>query len=110
MLYETVSKARYARISWRKAGQILDVISGKKVSLALKELGFMNKSAVPIIKKVITSGMANLGKNIDPNDVYVKEAYVGQGPSMVRLRPGPMGRGMTYSRKTCHITIKLKRT
>ena len=43
-----------------------------------------------------------------PEKLYVKEAYVGQGPSLKRMRPRAFGRAAPYKRKTCHITIEVE--
>jgi large subunit ribosomal protein L22 len=107
MKNESKVKASYVRVSARKVGQVLDLIKGKKVSQALAILQFLNKAATPSISKLLKSCVANFGKNSDINGLIVKEAYVGQGPALKRMRPGPMGRGMMYKRKTCHITIRV---
>jgi large subunit ribosomal protein L22 len=109
MKNESKVKASYVRVSARKAGQVLDLIKGKRVDKALAILHFLNKSATPSINKLVKSCVANFGKNSNTNEFLVKEAYVGQGPALKRMRPGPMGRGMMYKRKTCHITITLAR-
>ncbi|MFH1715074.1 MAG: 50S ribosomal protein L22 [Elusimicrobiota bacterium] len=106
---ETKCIVRYARVTPRKAGQVIDLISGKKVDAALRTLKFTNKTAVPIIIKAINSAVSNFGRSIDTKTIIIKEAYVGPGPSMSRMRPAAMGRGTTYKRKTAHITIILKK-
>ncbi|MCP4482645.1 MAG: 50S ribosomal protein L22 [bacterium] len=100
------SKISYVRTSWRKAGQVLDLIRGKRADKAIGILTFTNKAVSPEILKAVKSGVDNLKQ--EPSNVIVKEAYVGQGPSMKRFRPGPMGRSALYKKKTCHVTLKLE--
>ncbi len=97
--------ARFARVGHRKVEQILDLIQGKRVSDAYNILKFTKKSATPVVEKTLKSAVANIGKLVDGNKIYVKESYVGQGPVLKRLRPMAMGRGAIYRRKTCHVTI-----
>jgi large subunit ribosomal protein L22 len=54
---------------------------------------------------VLKSAVANTGKLKDYSGLKIKECWVGQGPTLKRMRPGPMGRGMPYKRKTSHLTI-----
>lgn len=102
-----VVKLKYLKTSWRKAGQLLDLIRGKKATNAIGLLTFANKVAAAEILKAIKSGINNLKE--DPNNVLIKEAYVAQGMTGKRLRPGPMGRASMYRKKTCSVTLKLER-
>ena len=56
--------------------------------------------------KTIKSAAANAGdlKGVNPN-LFVASAWVGAGPVLKRMRAHAMGRGATYKRKTCHLTI-----
>ncbi len=56
---EAVAKARFQRISPRKARVVLNMVRGKNVAEALNELRFTAKSAAPIVAKVIGSAIAN---------------------------------------------------
>ena len=103
----TTSKISYVRTSWRKAGQVLDLIRGKRADKAIGILTFTNKAVTPDILKAVKSGISNLKEEAE--NVLIKEAYVGQGPTMKRFRPGPMGRSSLYRKKTCHVTLKLQR-
>jgi len=39
--------------------------------------------------------------------LYIKEAYVDQGPTMKRFRPRAMGRATRIRKRTSHITVIL---
>ena len=69
---------------------------------------FTNKRAVNPIEKTLKSAVANMRTSQGPESIYVKEAYVGQGPSLKRMRPRAFGRAAGYTRKTCHITIEVE--
>jgi large subunit ribosomal protein L22 len=56
---EAVAKARFQRISPRKARVVLNMVRGKNVAEALNELRFTAKSAAPIVAKAIGSAIAN---------------------------------------------------
>jgi len=106
-MVNNIVKLKYLKTSWRKAGQLLDLIRGKKANSAIGILTFANKVVAPEILKAINSGLSNL-KEL-PENVIIKEAYVAQGSTSKRLRPGPMGRASMYKKKTCSVTLKLER-
>ncbi len=97
--------ARFTRVGNRKVNQILDIIRGKNVTQAYKILKFTKKMAMPMVVKTLKSAVANIGKMVDENKIYIKETYAGQGPVLKRMRPMAMGRGAIYRRKTSHVTI-----
>jgi len=106
---EARAKLRYVRISPRKARQIVDLIRGKDTNSAVSILRFSRKKPAKIVKKVLDSAIANATQTgeIDPDSLYVKKAFVDQGPMMKRFRAAPMGRAHMYRRRTSHITIIL---
>ena len=46
-------------------------------------------------------------KDIDPDVLKIKEAYVNQGPVMKRFRAASMGRASRLRRPSSHLTIVL---
>ena len=58
-----------------------------------------------MVDKVLKSAVANAGKGINTDMLYVKEAWVNQGPVLKRVRAMAMGGRAIYKRKTCHLTI-----
>ncbi len=69
-------------------------------------LRFVPKSCNTMVGKTIKSAAANAGdlKAENPN-LKIASAWVGVGPVMKRMRAHAMGRGATYKRKTCHLTV-----
>ena len=97
--------ARFVRYAPRKVNQVLTVIRNQRVDKAFEILSFLPKNATELIEKVLKSAVANMGKLKDFSGLKIKEAWVGQGPTLKRMRPGPMGRGLGYKRKTSHLTV-----
>jgi large subunit ribosomal protein L22 len=44
-------------------------------------------------------------KVFDADKLYIKNAYVNQGPSMKRFRPAAMGRAMRILKRSSQLTI-----
>jgi len=102
---EARATAKFVRYTPRKVNQVCTLIRGKKVEKAFETLSFLPKSAATLVEKVLKSATANSGKLKDPSGLKVKEAWVGNGPILKRMRPGPMGRGMPIKKRTSHLTI-----
>ncbi len=106
---ESTAKARYVRIAPRKVRLVMDMVRGKLVEDALNTLGLVNKSASPILVKVIKSALANAENNhdMDTDGLVIKEAYVDEGPTLKRFMPRAMGRATMIRKRTSHITVVL---
>ncbi len=104
---EARATARYVRISPYKARPVIDLIRGKDVQEALQILEFTPKKAARIIKKVLESAIANAehNYNMDPDRLYVKRAYVDEGPRLKRIWPRAWGRASRILKRTSHITV-----
>ena len=82
--------AKGLRIPPRKARLVIDLIRGKDVVEADKILNNLNKEAARLIRKVLTSAVANAENNngLDKTKLYVKEAYVNEGQTLKRMKFG----------------------
>ncbi len=105
---KTVARARFVRVSARKAGVVLDQIRGKPVAEALATLQFTPRSAARLIEKVLRSAVANAEhnhqvRNLD--DLRVVLATADGGPSLKRVQPRAMGRAFFIKHRTSHLTI-----
>ena len=101
---------RYLPTSPRKMRLVVDLIRGKGVEEALSILHFSPKYASKEAEKTLRSAVANLQNQEDAGRVefsqlYVKEAYVDEGPSMKRILPAPMGRAYRIQKRSNHLTI-----
>ena len=113
---EAIASARYLRGSAQKARLVVDMIRGKDVNQALAILRFSSKRASNLIEKCVRSAIANANEAaekanvaIDPDDLWVKTAFVDRGPTKNRrrVRPAPQGRAYREQRHFCHVTILL---
>jgi large subunit ribosomal protein L22 len=113
---EAIASARYLRGSAQKARLVVDMIRGKDVNKALAILRYSSKRASNLIEKCMRSAIANANEAaekanvaIDPDDLWVKTAFVDRGPTKGRrrVRPAPQGRAYREQRHFCHVTILL---
>jgi large subunit ribosomal protein L22 len=102
---EAKATAKFVRYAPRKVNQVLSLIRNKKVEKAFEVLSFLPKSAVSLVEKVLKSAIANSGKLSDFSKLKIKEAWVGNGFILKRMRPGPQGRSMSIKKRTSHLTI-----
>jgi large subunit ribosomal protein L22 len=101
---------RYIGSSPRKMRLVVDLIRGISVDKAIEILHFNTKHASKDAEKVLRSAVANLmnkddAGRIEPEELFVKEAYVNQGPTLKRISPAPMGRAYKIRKRSCHLTI-----
>ena len=110
-MVQAEATARYIRTSAQKAGLVLELIRGKDVNTALSTLAFARKAIAKDIEKVLRSAIANAqnkdGFGGDVDRLYVSAAYAGQGPSLKRVRPAPMGRAFRVVKRSAHLTVKV---
>jgi large subunit ribosomal protein L22 len=111
---EARASAKFLRGSPQKARLVIDMIRGKNVNQALAILRYANKRAALGIEKCVKSAIANANEaaekanvSVDPDDLWLKAAYVDQGPTKNRrrMRPAPQGRAYRERRHFCHVTI-----
>ncbi len=102
-----IAKTKYVKMSPRKIGMVLDNIKGKSVAEAYRILTFINKRAVVPVQKTLKSAVANASAQDIIDKIKVKRVWVGQGPSLKRLRPRAMGRGNRYKKPSAHIEIEV---
>ena len=101
--------AKYIRIAPTKVAIVLDLVRGKSYSEAVAILTHTNKSASPVILKVLHSAAANAENNMNmpKESLFVAECYSLQGPTMKRMMPRAKGRGDRILKRTSHIRIIL---
>lgn len=104
---EAKAIAKTVRISALKSRLVMRLINGKSVSEAFGILNNMNNKASRVIKKVLTSAVANAenNHNLDKSKLYVKEAYVNDGPVLKRSVPDSRGRIAKNDHRTSHVTV-----
>ena len=106
---EVRSIYRYARISPFKAREVTREIQGLPVSTALDVLSFTPKKAALLIGKTLKSAVANAenNANLKVDTLVVKEAVVGEGPTIKRMMARARGSGSGILKRMSHIRIVL---
>lgn len=90
----------------RKVRLVAGLIRGKKVSVALVELGARSKRAAPVMEKLLLSAIANAKvQGMDESTLVVKAVTVDQGAILKRSMPRAFGRAFPIHKHTSHITI-----
>ena len=103
------STYRYAKISAFKAREVTRAIQGLPVSAALDLVAYSPKKAAALISKTLKSAIANAenNANLRVDGLVVKEAIVGEGPTMKRMMTRARGSGSTIRKRSSHIRIIL---
>jgi len=101
---------RYINSSPRKMRLVIDLIRGKSVPDALAILHFSPKHASRVAEKVVRSAVSNLQNKdeagrLDTDTLYIREAFVNEGPSLKRMLPAPMGRAYRMVKRSNHLTV-----
>jgi large subunit ribosomal protein L22 len=104
---EARAKARYVRVTPRKARRVVDIIRGMPAQDAQAALAFAPQSASDPVGKVLASAIANAehGQQVDADSLVVSRAWVDEGPTLKRFRPRAQGRGYRINKRTSHITV-----
>jgi len=107
---EARAKNRFIGSSPRKMRLVIDLIRGESVDKALEILHFSPKHSSKDAEKTLRSAVSNLinseeAERVEPNELFVKEAYVNVGPTLKRISPAPQGRAYRIRKRSCHLTI-----
>ena len=110
---ESKAITKYVRISPFKARLVADLVRGKQVEDAYTILQYTRKKATVPIMKTIKSAVSNAISQkgtfeVKPEDMYVAEIRVDEGPMMKRFRPMAMGRAGMIRRRSSHISVIVK--
>ncbi len=107
---EARAQARYIRVSPMKARRVVDLIRGMGATEAQAVLRFTPQAASVPVGTVLDSAIANAAHNYDHTDaesLFIREAYVDEGPTLKRFRPRAQGRAYRIRKRTSHITVVL---
>ena len=106
---EVLSVYRGARISAFKARELTREIQGLAASAALDLIAFSPKKAALMVGKTLKSAIANAENNneLRVETLVVKEATVGEGPTMKRSKSRARGSSSMIRKRTAHIRIVL---
>ena len=102
------AKLNYLRMAPRKTRLIANMIKGLSANEAEAQLLLNPRKASEPILKLLRSAIANgKQKNIQLENLFVKEIRVDQGPMLKRFMPRAQGRATPIQKKTSHITLIL---
>jgi large subunit ribosomal protein L22 len=104
---EVKAITRYVRMSAFKARAVTRNIQGLPAQKALDLLEFYPQKAARFVSKTLKSAIANAENNnsLNPDTLIVKEAVVGEAPTIKRFRPRARGSASPIMKRTCHIRI-----
>lgn len=101
--------SKYIRISPFRARQVTRLIQGKTVPEAVAMVQVIPQKAARLVSKTLRSAIANAEnaekEPVAAGDLVVKEAVVGEGPTMRRFRPKARGMAGRIRKRTSHIKI-----
>ena len=102
------AKARYLRVSPRKARLVADQVRGLSVPEAQELLAFSPLGAARDISKLIASAAANAENNHEliADDMEIAEIRVDEGPTMKRWRARARGRATRIDKRTSHVSVR----
>ena len=106
----SIARDNTIRTSQLKLANIARLIVNQRVNKAIEQLKFSNKRVSQHVLKVLNSAIANAenNKQLDIDNLYVKEAYVGKSLSMKRFRPRAKGRASSILKPFSKLTIILE--
>ena len=98
------------RVSSLKLNNIVKLIVNQKASKAINQLKFNQKRISSTVLKVLNAAIANAenNKQLDIDNLYIKEAFVGKSLSMKRFRPRAKGRAAKIIKPFSKLTIILE--
>ena len=103
------AQAKYVRSSARKARLVMDHVRGRPVAEARALLRHSPRGVARDVERLLNSAIANAENNHElvGDDLYVKEIYADEGPTLRRFRPRAQGRATRIRKRTSHLTVAL---
>ena len=105
-----IAKDNTIRVSALKLGNIAKLIVNLKANKAINQLKFSQKRISFSVLKVLNAAVANAenNKQLDIDNLFVKEVYVGKSLSLKRFRPRAKGRASSIRKPFSKLTIILE--
>ena len=101
------AKDNTIRVSSLKLANVARSIVNLKASKAVNQLKFSQKRISITVLKVLNAAIANAenNKQLNIDNLFVKEAYVGKSLTMKRFRPRAKGRATAIHKPFSKLTI-----
>ena len=106
---EVQALTRNARMSPKKVREVARTIQGRMANDAVEYLTLIPRKSARLIVKTLKSAIANAenNANLKVDGLVVKEAVVGEGPTIKRMKTRARGSGAQILKRTSHIRIVL---
>jgi large subunit ribosomal protein L22 len=93
-----------------KARRVVNSIRGMRAQEALEVLSLLPQRASLPVFKTVKSALANAEENfaLEPEDMFITEIKVDEGPRLKRTRYGARGRFKPIKKRMAHITVVLE--
>jgi large subunit ribosomal protein L22 len=106
---EVKAEHRYAKISAFKVREVTREIQGLHAVQALEIVRLIPKKSARLIGKVLASAIANAenNNNLRPENLIIKEAVAGEGPTLKRMHTRARGSGARINKRMAHIKVIL---
>lgn len=100
------------KVSMQKLNLVATMIRGKKVEKAMNELQFSRKRIAQDVLKTLKSAVANAenNHNLDIDELYVNEAYVGKNLVLKRWKARARGRVGRIKKPFSQLTVVVKQS
>ena len=107
---EVKAKGKYFRISPKKMRLVTNLIKGMDIQASLDYLNFVPKKASLFVSKVLKSALTNAEHNFNlkKENLFIKEIFVNQGPTLKRWRPRAFGRAGQIRKRSSHLEVILE--
>lgn len=107
---DITATAKNIRVSPQKVRLVVGQIKKMAPAEAVQILDYLPQKSSPLLKKVISSAIANAKNNyqIAEETLKFKEIQVGRGPMFKRYREVARGRGHSILKRTSHIRVVLE--
>lgn len=104
---QAIAIARSIKTGTQKLNLVCEQIRNKPVADALAFLSFSTRRVAGEVKKTLQSAIANAENNhqLDVDNLYVAEAYVGKAITMKRWSPRSQGRAFPIHKPFSRLTI-----
>tara|TARA_Y100000590_G_C15706647_1_gene1008855 strand:+ start:2128 stop:2499 length:372 start_codon:yes stop_codon:yes gene_type:complete len=98
------------KVSMQKLNLLASLIRGKKVDKAMNDLQFSRKRIAKDVLKTLQSAVANAENNhdLDIDELYVNEAFVGKNLVLKRWKPRARGRVGRIHKPFSQLTVIVK--
>ena len=102
-----IAKDNTIRVSGLKLANVARSIVNLKASKAVNQLKFSQKRISTNVLKVLNAAIANAENNnqLDIDNLFVKEVFVGKSLSMKRFRPRAKGRASPIVKPFSKLTV-----